>query len=548
MRKLITILALFFCLKSSATNYHFSSGSILIIDDLNSPGFLPGDTLFLDSANASTHGYIYLANLRGSYNAHIVITNYGYSVNPCGIEIDGWSQYVDILGTRPVGSATKNKNCGLGFYGQYPEVDYTNGGLAAVHIHGHSKNIRVLNVEIKKVKYAFQMKNDYDFQTLAGGYGTGSGQYDSTLMAGMWVIDSIEIGYNYIHKCESQGMYIGNTEPDNSITHSRPVSVAGTTIYPNPGYLGNLWIHDNYIDTTGRASIQISNARVGTTVVERNTMLNSGGQLDEGQGGGATMGGYVRAYVDSNTARYNYTWDYINYGVMFRAWANTGDSAGFTLHQGVDTIARLYWGTNMTLETRATYPVDSTSVWVWNNTFTNSSLIINNDPFQKHSIGVSNSPATWSINNRESGNTYGGSGISYGGLRFPTTSGVSFSGTPDVQPVVNAGWDYTNGYRVTDADTVLNGSGRALNGRTVTSKVWSQVSGPNTATIASSTSYQTAVSGLVTGTYVFRLTVTDSNGSVMTDDTSVQVGNGYSFTLNYRWNKPRNSRIRIIHQ
>lgn len=48
--------------------------------------------------------------------------------------------------------------------------------------------------------------------------------------------------------------------------------------------------------------------------------------------------------------------------------------------------------------------------------------------------------------------------------------------------------------------------------------VWSLVSGPNTPTIADVNSNQTTVSGLVTGTYTFRYTVSDATGGCVTSD------------------------------
>jgi endoglucanase len=68
----------------------------------------------------------------------------------------------------------------------------------------------------------------------------------------------------------------------------------------------------------------------------------------------------------------------------------------------------------------------------------------------------------------------------------------------------------------------LTGSGSDADG-TISSYAWTQVSGPNTATIATPSAATTNVSGLVQGNYVFRLTVTDNSGSTGTDDVTVTV-------------------------
>jgi hypothetical protein len=52
---------------------------------------------------------------------------------------------------------------------------------------------------------------------------------------------------------------------------------------------------------------------------------------------------------------------------------------------------------------------------------------------------------------------------------------------------------------------------------------WEQVSGPNTATIANSSSATTTVAGVVEGTYTFRLTVTDNDGTRASDVMNIMV-------------------------
>jgi hypothetical protein len=59
---------------------------------------------------------------------------------------------------------------------------------------------------------------------------------------------------------------------------------------------------------------------------------------------------------------------------------------------------------------------------------------------------------------------------------------------------------------------VLTGTATAAGGKTILSQYWSQVSGPNTATMATPTALSNSVGGLVTGVYVFKLTVVDSAG------------------------------------
>lgn len=87
-------------------------------------------------------------------------------------------------------------------------------------------------------------------------------------------------------------------------------------------------------------------------------------------------------------------------------------------------------------------------------------------------------------------------------------------------PTANAGNNIT--LTMPTISTTLTGSGTDPDG-TITGYAWSRVSGPTTFTLANATSASTALTGLVQGTYVFRLTVTDNAGATATDDVTVTV-------------------------
>jgi hypothetical protein len=58
---------------------------------------------------------------------------------------------------------------------------------------------------------------------------------------------------------------------------------------------------------------------------------------------------------------------------------------------------------------------------------------------------------------------------------------------------------------------------------TIASHVWTKYSGPSTYTITDANSYTTTITGLIAGTYVFRLTATDDDGATHSDDMTVTV-------------------------
>jgi len=101
-------------------------------------------------------------------------------------------------------------------------------------------------------------------------------------------------------------------------------------------------------------------------------------------------------------------------------------------------------------------------------------------------------------------------------------------GTTIQPPVAKAGNDVTLTLPVNS--TTLSGSASTpAPGSSITGYGWSKVSGPSQFTIATPATIGTAVSNLVVGVYVFRLTVNDANGSSATDDITVTVnGSGGS--------------------
>src|SRR5215203_4614753 len=93
------------------------------------------------------------------------------------------------------------------------------------------------------------------------------------------------------------------------------------------------------------------------------------------------------------------------------------------------------------------------------------------------------------------------------------------TGVTNQTPSANAGADQTITLPV--STVTLSGSGADVDG-SIVSYVWSKVSG-GTATITSSSSASTTVTGLAQGSYTFRLTVSDNGGATASDDVVVIV-------------------------
>jgi hypothetical protein len=117
-------------------------------------------------------------------------------------------------------------------------------------------------------------------------------------------------------------------------------------------------------------------------------------------------------------------------------------------------------------------------------------------------------------------------------FRLTVTDDKGATGTDDVTvtvlaanlaPVANAGADIN--ITLPANSTTLNGGASIDPDGSIVKYAWSKVSGPSTFTMADASSAATALTGLVAGTYVFRLTVTDNQGATATDDVNVIVNN-----------------------
>ncbi|MFY2558526.1 PKD domain-containing protein [Corallococcus terminator] len=105
-------------------------------------------------------------------------------------------------------------------------------------------------------------------------------------------------------------------------------------------------------------------------------------------------------------------------------------------------------------------------------------------------------------------------------------------GTPsNVPPTASAGLDQTVVLPTSSAQ--LTGTASDSDG-TVVSRQWTQLSGPNTATLTGATTLTATASGLVVGLYEFNLLVTDDQGATANSRTKVRVEpapNGRGTTL-----------------
>ncbi|MFY1828058.1 PKD domain-containing protein [Myxococcus fulvus] len=108
----------------------------------------------------------------------------------------------------------------------------------------------------------------------------------------------------------------------------------------------------------------------------------------------------------------------------------------------------------------------------------------------------------------------------YGASNEIVVYGTLAGTTANVPPTASAGLDQT--LILPTSSATLTGTANDSDG-TVVSQQWTQVSGPNTATLTGATTLSATASGLVTGLYEFELSVTDDQGASATSRTKVRV-------------------------
>jgi len=107
------------------------------------------------------------------------------------------------------------------------------------------------------------------------------------------------------------------------------------------------------------------------------------------------------------------------------------------------------------------------------------------------------------------------------GATSSDTVTVTVNAAANKPPVANAGTSQTITLPTNTAS--LNGSASSDPDGTIASYSWTELSGPNTATISGNKTATPAVSGLIAGQYIFQLTVTDNSGATSTASVKITV-------------------------
>lgn len=282
--------------------------------------YQPGDTIVIPS-NPNAAGYyafITFRGLNGNPTCPIIIQNdnIGQVWNKGQFQIDGCT-YVKVSGT---GAATQQ----YGFKMMYDPVIVPQviGGMI---IFDRSKNIEITNCLMTHVGTGLAILTDNNC--------------DQSLDYPNWILDSMIIHDCKIQMTWNEGMYTGNTSPDNAFYDPRQDQCS--VDQPSPTYSlpmknGYTHIFNMVIDSTGRGGIQLGNVG-GTNAISEinnNTVTHNGLNQDDAQGTAISFGLYSHVYCHDNFIRNTYTWGIASLGASgtnlpIRIENNRIDSCGY---------------------------------------------------------------------------------------------------------------------------------------------------------------------------------------------------------------------------
>lgn len=485
-------------------------------------GYVKGDTLLLNDGGKAFKNVIFV-NLNGTSSCPIVIMN-----DPSlgrAIKLRGGTTQVAL------GNCTHIKVSGAGVAGvqygfdmdAYPgpwTAASDGGGYFGYVTSGRSAFIEWEHLSTRHAGIGFEVKQD--------------GDCDPAYIYPNWLMDSV-----IIHDCRvlntwDEGMYIGNTSPDNGATSydPRPVICDGVVTYPRPIRVGYIHVYNCIVDSTGRGGIQLASGNGSPMEVDHCTITHTGWSGDDAQGTGISFGTYTWPYIHDNTVRNTFTWGIASIGGGFtnhpiRVENNTVDSSGY-MQFYIDPIAgtvganTLLWPVAIEITTKpvdSLPALDSTQFYIKTNKiglFKNIDgyFAALDDGYARMQKGGNYICGNTALDGTTPVTSVFNNGCSPCIPYFSSCNGF-------IAPVVDAGGNRT--LTLPTSSITLSGTATPSGGATISNYTWTKITGPPGATIVSPNAAITSVTGLVVGIYTFMLTATDNNGLTGTANVTVTV-------------------------
>ncbi|NLU95838.1 PKD domain-containing protein [Chitinophaga sp. Ak27] len=507
----------------------------------------PGDTLCIP---AGEYEYLHLGNLTGTPDKPIVITNCGGQVK-LGVRNQGTAAVFNCPTCRFVeisGSGDKNYEYGFDLNGTningLPIFGIT-FGLGASDFDVHHLYIHDGNILL-------QAKT---LQTCA------QPQY----WEGNFVMQNVKIHHLKCRNAAGEGFYIGNTHYFWN---------EGTCTNMRSHWIENLWVYDNDLENIGSDGIQIAMAKNGDNRVFNNRLVNYAMSKNAAQGYGILIGSGSALKVYNNNVSTGYMPAIEVFGSGISEIYNNIISNIY--YEGINVADKIPDGTTPDL-----FPPPTANIY--NNTIVNTDsgknaikifayqttighqvynnlLVEKGTPYDYPSNGMyikgaqpiklqfGNNicytdmatanfvngaagdyhllPASTAVNTgrdmsdfnlkTDYDNTVRPQGGKYDVGAFELKDGTT------APPVANAGSDITITLPV-NYTTLDGAASSAASGNTLTAYAWKKLSGPTGGTLVTPAVVKSNVTGLLAGTYVYTLTVTDNKGLTSTDTINVKV-------------------------
>lgn len=372
---------------------------------------------------------------------------------------------------------------------------------------------------------------------------------DPTSWRRNYVMKNIAIHDNYIHDTEGEGIYVGYTGGDKTLT----CNGKKTTVQPHN--IEGLSIYNNKIENTGWDGLQVSRATKDCEIYN-NTIKNFGTAREKYQDEGILIGGGTTGRLYNNTI-------IKGTGVGIQVFGSGNNYIYNNVIADVEADG-IFCDDRETVPGRGFYFINNTIVNAGDAGMRMYSTESKGNVFYNNIIAnagkdfvLLNAPIDWKASNNtivdkvsEAGFVDAGShdyklrsnassvdkgkdvssyGIRTDHDRKARPAGNAFdvgayesgaSATNNEEPTVNAGSDKsltlpTNKATITATADDTDGD--------ISKYAWSQVSGPSTASFSGASTKSLTASNLTEGAYIFKITVTDNKSATAEDQVKVTV-------------------------
>jgi hypothetical protein len=509
-----------FTISTSATEWQFDGAA---------KGVKPGDRICF---KGGTRTGIALINIHGTAAQPVIISNESNS----SVIISAPSSYGNAI---EVDNVTYVKFSGS----NNPAVKY------GIEITGGQ-----MGINFQQLSSDFEVDHLYVHNTgCVGIVAKTDPTCDASTWKGNFVMKNTSFHDNLISNTGCEGFYIGNSHYDSGVGKT----CNGTNLTVKEHDVVNVQVYNNTLQSIGNDGIQIG-AAVSGCVVHHNTVTNYGALNNYGHtngfqaGGGTTQAKVYDNIIDTGNG-YCF-WDSGGGGIYYNNIARNGLLGGFSLIDYAGNYAPTgFMVMNNTIVNCPQFDIIMYSEGPPTSRIANNIFVTNQASGYTY-IKYNSSTAqarTVEANNLKTNNIAALNFTNAGGMDYHlltgspainagtdlTSYGVTvdkdgkarvgaydqgafeFGGASNQSPLANAGSDKT--VTLPTASVAITGTGSDPDG-SISSYTWTKVSG-STATLTNATTATLSVTGLVAGTYVFRLTVKDNAGATASDDVTVTV-------------------------